>query len=229
MLAKYAECVGNFAEVTEQIIPKIKLDDHMLTYSHGNYLIHYICENRIIYMCITDDGFPRSRAFLFLTEVKKKFIQTYGLTVATAIAFAMNSEFSRTLAQDMKHYSESRDVDAISQVHGQIDELKDIMVKNIENITNRGERLELLVNQTENLRNNSVTFRQTSRNLARTMFWRSVRMYCLIAAILLFVIYIVISMSCGGLLWSSCIHSGGKNEAPVTVLPPTSPPGLDGV
>lgn len=54
----------------------------------------------------------------------------------------------------MKHYSESREVDAISQVHGQIDELKDIMVKNIENITNRGERLELLVNQTENLRNN---------------------------------------------------------------------------
>lgn len=229
VLAKYAECVGNFAEVTEQIIPKIKLDDHKLTYSHGNYLIHYICENRIIYMCITDDGFERSRAFLFLTEIKKKFIQTYGLTVATAIAFAMNSEFSRTLAQDMKHYSESRDVDAISQVHGQIDELKDIMVKNIENITNRGERLELLVNQTENLRNNSVTFRQTSRNLARTMFWRSVRMYCLIAAILLFVIYIVISMSCGGLLWSSCIHSG-KNAAPVTPPPPLPPTlGLDSV
>lgn len=226
VLAKYAECVGNFAEVTEQIITTIKQDDHKLTYSHGNYLIHYICENRIIYMCITDDGFERSRAFLFLTEIKKKFTQTYGLTVATAIAFAMNSEFSRTLAQDMKHYSESRDVDAVSQVHGQIGELKDIMVKNIENITNRGERLELLVNQTENLRNNSVTFRQTSRTLARTMFWRSVRMYCLIAAILLFVIYIVISMSCGGLLWSSCIHRG-TNGAPVTP-PPTSPPGFDG-
>lgn len=83
----------------------------------------------------------------------------YGLTVATAIAFAMNTEFSRILAQDMKHYSESREVDAISQVHGQIDELKDIMVKNIENITNRGERLELLVNQTENLRNNVSYFR----------------------------------------------------------------------
>lgn len=55
ILAKYAECVGNFAEVTEQIIPKIKLEDHKLTYSHGNYLIHYICENRIIYMCISDD------------------------------------------------------------------------------------------------------------------------------------------------------------------------------
>lgn len=99
-------------------------------------------------------SFERARAFLFLTEIKKKFIQTYGLTVATAIAFAMNSEFSRTLAQEMQQYSELRDVDKISQVRGEIDEVKDIMVKNIENITNRGERLELLVNQTENLRNN---------------------------------------------------------------------------
>lgn len=230
VLAKYAECVGNFAEVTEQIIPKIKLDDHKLTYSHGNYLIHYICEDRIIYMCITDDSFERARAFLFLTEIKKKFIMTYGLTVATAIAFAMNSEFSRTLAQEMQRFSELRDVDKISQVRGEIDEVKDIMVKNIENITNRGERLELLVNQTENLRNNSVTFRQTSRNLARTMFWRSVRMYCLIAVILLFVIYIVISMSCGGLLWSNCIRSG-SNAAPVTPPPQfrPSPPSLDDV
>lgn len=55
ILTKYAECVGNFAEVTEQVIARIQLDNHKLTYSHGNYLIHYICEDRIIYMCITDD------------------------------------------------------------------------------------------------------------------------------------------------------------------------------
>jgi Regulated-SNARE-like domain len=56
ILAKYAECVGNFAEVTEQILPKIQTDvNNKLTYSHGNYLIHYVCENKVIYMCITDD------------------------------------------------------------------------------------------------------------------------------------------------------------------------------
>jgi vesicle-associated membrane protein 7 len=50
-----------------------------------------------------------------------------------------------------KHYSESRDVDTISRVHGELDELKDIMVRNIDNMAMRGERLELLVNKTENL------------------------------------------------------------------------------
>lgn len=54
-LAKYAECVGNFNEVTSEIIRKIPIENHKLTYSHGNYLIHYISQDKIIYMCITDD------------------------------------------------------------------------------------------------------------------------------------------------------------------------------
>uniref|UniRef100_U5EV63 Vesicle-associated membrane protein 7 n=1 Tax=Corethrella appendiculata TaxID=1370023 RepID=U5EV63_9DIPT len=206
VLAKYAECHGNFAEVTEQVISKLPLTDQKLTYTHGNYLISFICEDRVIYMCITDDSFERSRAFIFLSDIKREFIKTYGLTIATAISYAMNTEFSKVLAAKMKHYTETKNIDAVSKVHGQIDELKDIMVKNIENITNRGERLTLLVNQTENLQNSSVTFRQQSRNLARTMFWRNIKMYVIIAAILVFVIYVIISMACGGLLWQSCLH-----------------------
>jgi vesicle-associated membrane protein 7 len=105
-------------------------------------------------MCITDDEFERSRAFIFLSEIKKKFLATYGLTAATALPYAMNTDFSRVLTVEMKTCNESREYDSISRVHGQIDELKDIMVKNIENITTRGERLELLVNKSENLRDN---------------------------------------------------------------------------
>lgn len=214
VLAKYADCVGNFTEVTEQIIPKIMLNDHKLTYLHGNYLIHYICDNRIIYLCITDDKFDRTRAFLYLQDINERFICMYGLSIATAITYAMNTEFARTLATQMRAVNEGQQQDEISRVNGEIGELKDIMVKNIENITNRGERLELLVNQTENLRNNSVTFRQTSRNLARTMFWRNVRMYFLVTAILLFVIYVIVSMSCGGLLWQGCINSSAPPKQP---------------
>lgn len=131
VLAKYATCAGNFAEVTEQIISKIPPHNDKLTYSHGNYLFHYICENRLIYMCITDDEFERSRAFLFLNEIKRRFQASYASSAEHAIAYAMNSEFARVLANEMKHYSESHDVDTISKVHGELDELKNIMVKNI--------------------------------------------------------------------------------------------------
>lgn len=43
----------------------------------------------------------------------------------------MNSEFARVLATEMKHYTESKDLDTISRVHGELDELKNIVVKNL--------------------------------------------------------------------------------------------------
>lgn len=55
VLAKYAACAGNVEEVTEKILLKIPPQNDKLTYSQGPYLFHYICEDRIIYMCITDD------------------------------------------------------------------------------------------------------------------------------------------------------------------------------
>ena len=52
---KHAVCPGNFAEVTEQILGKIGPENSKLTYSHGQYLFHYVSDRRIIYMCITED------------------------------------------------------------------------------------------------------------------------------------------------------------------------------
>lgn len=63
--------------------------------------------------------------------MKRRFTTTFGDAAQTAISYAMNSEFARVLANEMKHYSESKDLDTISRVHGELDELKNIMVKNI--------------------------------------------------------------------------------------------------
>lgn len=51
--------------------------------------------------------------------------------MATAIAYSMNTEFSKVLAEQMHYFSHSREVEAITKVHGHIGELKDIVVKNI--------------------------------------------------------------------------------------------------
>lgn len=45
--------------------------------------------------------FERSRAFSFLSEVKRRFQTTYGSRAQTALPYAMNSEFSSTLAAQM--------------------------------------------------------------------------------------------------------------------------------
>lgn len=129
VLAKYAACVGNFEDIIEKILPKIPPQNDKLTYTQGPYLFHYIYEDGIIYMCISDDvrifkfnaiillsmvfaeyiiiififkqDFQRSRAFLYLNEIKRRFLATYGTGAQTALAYAMNTEFSRVLVNEM--------------------------------------------------------------------------------------------------------------------------------
>ena len=48
----------------------------------------------------------------------------------------------------------------MERVRDEVAKVKDIMVMNIESLLERGERLDLLVDKTEQLSSNSVTFKQ---------------------------------------------------------------------
>jgi len=215
ILTRQASCAGNFAEVTDQVLAKISHDDGKMSYSHGTYMFHYICENRIIFMCITEDNYERSKAFAFLGEIKKRFMNQYGERVYTALPYAMNSDFSSTLMAQMKFFSElpspSHEIGArgnqgkMTHVQGQVDELRGIMVKNIDQIAARGERLELLVNRTEDLQANAITFKRTSRNLERSMCMKNAKLSLIIAVCAVAVLYFVVSACCGGLDWRRCV------------------------
>ncbi|NXP41006.1 VAMP7 protein, partial [Leiothrix lutea] len=187
ILAKHAWCGGNFLEVTEQILAKIPSENNKLTYSHGSYLFHYICQDRIIYLCITDDT-------------------TYGSRAQTALPYAMNSEFSSVLAAQLKYHSESKGPDQVAETQAQIDELKGIMVRNIDLVAQRGEKLELLIDKTENLVDSSVTFKTTSRNLARAMCMKNLKLTIVIIIVSIVILYIILSAVCGGLAWPSCVQ-----------------------
>lgn len=204
VLAKYASCAGNFTEVTEQILAKISPGDSKLTYSHGSYLFHYISEDRIVYLCISDDDFERSKAFLFLNDIKRRFQAQYGVRAQTALPYAMNSEFSRVIATQMKSQSAPKEKDNIEKVEAQVDELKGIMVRNIDQIADRGERLELLVDKTEDLHANSVSFKKSSRTLARSMWWKNIKITVIIVIVVIVVLYFIISAACSGLDWHGC-------------------------
>ncbi|CAM9519513.1 LOW QUALITY PROTEIN: vesicle-associated membrane protein 7-like [Lethenteron reissneri] len=205
ILAKHANFSGNFVEVAEQVLAKISPENAKLTYSHGSYLFHYISQDRIVYLCITDDDFERSKAFAFLGEVTRRFQTTYGSRAQTALPYSMNSEFSSVLGAQMRHFSEEKSTERLSQVQGQVDELKGIMVKNIDLIADRGEKLELLIDKTENLVDSSVTFKRSSRNLARAMCMKNLKLTLLLAIVAIVIIYFIVSAACGGLAWQKCV------------------------
>lgn len=203
-LAKCATCPGNFMDVVDQLLPRISEQrDNKITYAHGEYLFHYVVESGLVYLCITDDLFDRSLAFAFLGAVSRRFSSVYGFRSNTALPYAMNSEFAPLMATEMRRFSESRT--KYDQAQSDLDDLKEIMVKNIDSIASRGERLELLVSKAENLSANSVTFRANSRNLSRQLWWKNVKFMALCIAAFILFLYVIISFACGGLAWGKCV------------------------
>jgi hypothetical protein len=126
-------------------------------------------ENGICYLCMSDEKNKHRIPFGFLEDMKTKFLTKFGMEAAqSAIAFAMNEDFKNIIAERMEFYnSEQADkgLDNIGVVKSQIDEVKDVMVQNIEKVLERGEKIELLVDKTDRLNQQAFRFESSSRVL----------------------------------------------------------------
>ena len=75
--------------------------------------------------------------FAFLDDTKDRFVATYGSNAAQqAIAYEYNTEFSQILKQRMHYFANDPNADAINRVRGGVAEVKNIMVENIEKVSN---------------------------------------------------------------------------------------------
>jgi vesicle-associated membrane protein 7 len=139
--------------------------------------------------------------FAFLQEVKEQFVNKYGNEVPqTAIAFSMNEEFSPFIQQKMDYYNSDeadRAIDNIGAVKSQIEDVKGVMVQNIEKVLERGEKIELLVDKTDRLNQQAFRFESSSRQLRKAMWWKQMRCYIIIGVVAVLLIYVASVAMCG--------------------------------
>lgn len=192
---------GNFATVTRVLLEKIPQQDEKMTLVHDDYVFHYVVENGICYMCMSDEKNKHRIPFAFLEDVKGRFLAQFGSESAQqAIAFAMNEDFKGIIADRMEYFNSDeadRAIDNIGNVKSQIDEVKDVMVQNIERVLERGEKIELLVDRSNELTQQAFRFESNSRSLRRHMYWRQIRCRVMIGVVVLVTIYFSSISICG--------------------------------
>mgnify|MGYP002828225425 CR=1 FL=1 len=196
VLAEYTFTSGNFPTITRVLLGKIPPEDGKMSYVYDQYVFHYIVEKRLTFLCMADESFKRRVPFAFLDDVKERWFATYGERGATAIAFAMNEDFGRTLKKQVEFYN-GPEADQFATVHKKLDDVKSVMVQNIEMVLERGEKLELLVDKTDRLNATAFTFERSSRRLKEQMFWKKVKLYLTFLSLAGFVVFILVWIACG--------------------------------
>ena len=208
VLAEYTDPrhSGNYETVTRLLLRRIGEGASKLAQlRYDSHIFHYSIVEGVTFLCMTDESARSRLPFAFLDDVADTFRSAYGVDEPLrAIAFQMNEAFSPVLKQKCEFYATNGDADVISSVKSRIDATRDVMVENIDRILERGEKIELLVDKTENMQQQAFKFENTSKQLRSALFWRKVRMYALFAAALASAALVISAIACGGPHYPKC-------------------------
>ena len=164
----------------------------------------------ITYLCMADAEFSRRLSFAFLEDVKNRFEGMYPGRGRTALAYGMNSDFARILDAQMRNFNTNPKADHLVSVASEVEDIKGIMVDNIDKVMTRGEQLELLVDKTSTTVTRSTQFKQSASTLHCTLIKNNIKLIAIGVAVIILVIYIICAMACGGLTLPNC---GGGDDA----------------
>lgn len=156
-------------------------------------------------MC--EEAFQRRLAFGLLEDIKNAFMQKFADEGKTAVAYALNRRFApemkdllvRAFPRGLPSLTipqtqwSSGQKDKVTSIRNQVEEVKTVMVKNIDDIFERGEKIELLVDKAEEMNQQAVKFKQVSGQLKRKMWWQNVKLIGVI------VVIVVVSFCCCGI------------------------------
>ncbi|KAA6352702.1 MAG: putative vesicle-associated membrane protein [Streblomastix strix] len=119
VLSEYSTTTGNFSQIARTILQKIPQTDGKQSYIYEQYTFHYVVENRLVYLCLTDKDFDNRVAFSFLGSVQEKFSSQYQEEVFTATSNGMQS-FSTQLKLMMEQFS-LKSVDRIKRAQDDVE------------------------------------------------------------------------------------------------------------
>ena len=190
---------GNYETVTRLLLRRIgESGSKLAQLRYDSHIFHYSIVEGITYLCMTDESARSRLPFAFLNDVSDTFRARYGDEAASsAIAFEMNEAFSVVLRQKCEFYLRNREADIISSVKSKIDETREVMVDNIDRILERGEKIELLVDKTENMQQQAFKFERSAKQLKRAMCCKRCKIYCFLAFLAAVVAFFASVMACG--------------------------------
>ncbi|KAF2617178.1 hypothetical protein F2Q68_00038306 [Brassica cretica] len=200
ILVEFTDFKGNFTSVAAQCLQKLPSSNNKFTYNCDGHTFNYLVEDGFTYCVVAVESAGRQIPMAFLERVKEDFNKRYGGgKAATAQANSLNKEFGSKLKEHMQYCMDHPDeISKLAKVKAQVSEVKGVMMENIEKVLDRGEKIELLVDKTENLRSQAQDFRTTGTQMRRKMWLQNMKIKLIVLAIIVALILIIVLSVCHG-------------------------------
>jgi len=141
-------------------------------------------------MTICERSYPRQLAFSYLDELSKEFYTSHGNEVEKKnlrpYAFM---KFDTFMQKTKKVYQNTRTQHSLDRLNSELNEVANIMTKNLENVLWRGEGLEKMSSLSDQLRYESQKYKKSARDLNLQLLYRKYGPPAVILLVFFLVIY----------------------------------------
>ncbi|KAF5393561.1 hypothetical protein D9757_000255 [Collybiopsis confluens] len=136
----------------------------------GQYTLHYLIADNVVFLTIADKSYPRKLAFSYLDELSKEFATSYGPKVETVRKPYAFVGFDTFMSKTTRLYQDTRTATAanssgLNKLNDELQDVTRIMTKNMEELLWRGDSLDRMSHLSTSLRSESEKYRKTARNI----------------------------------------------------------------
>mmetsp|Transcript_1021 Transcript_1021/g.2257 ORF Transcript_1021/g.2257 Transcript_1021/m.2257 type:complete len:225 (+) Transcript_1021:167-841(+) len=144
------------------------------------YIFHYMIEKGICYLTLTEKSYPKRLAFLFLEEISRDFEADlhaeYGddwlhtvETVGRQYAFI---KFDRVIQRKRRDYLDPNSSSNMKKLNDDLQSIHSIMRKTIDDVLDRGNKLDDVSEISKNLANESKKYKWGAKQLSMMALWK---------------------------------------------------------
>ncbi|KAE8911144.1 hypothetical protein PF005_g9094 [Phytophthora fragariae] len=216
VLCEHTDQSGNFPTVTRAVLkhlaqhePSASSSASKSVFPYNEFNFFFLHDDGITYMCMAEERVHANVAFMMLAEVQTTFLAKYKLQAQTALAYAMTS-FNPTLDALMKKYDNYKLETPMSQVRQKMERVKTLMIENVNQLMERGEKIELLVTRTTKLQQDAMKYEKSAKKLKNAYWWMNVKYWIYGTLALAALALVVTFMVCGTDLSSCATRVGNK-------------------
>merc|ERR550534_119116 len=169
-----------------------------MSYESNDFMVHYLVQNTITYLCVCGKDMHIDSAFEFLNTLKVAFEEKYGVYAHNLKAYDINEQFHSVIMGQINVANEAEggmnDMDVLKE---KVDGIKKIAASNFNRLITRDEHINMISYKSNLLSEDAKEFERGAVELKRHFFWKNIKMWLCLFSVLLVVIYLIVSMVCG--------------------------------
>ncbi|CAD6266569.1 unnamed protein product [Miscanthus lutarioriparius] len=199
-VAEHTSYTGNFRDIAAQCLHKLPAGNNRFTYTCDGHTFNFLVSDGYAFCVVATESAGRQIPMAFLETIKEDFNKKYaGGKAATATANSLTRDFGPRLRDQMQYCTDHpEEVSKLSKVKAQVDQVKSIMMENIDKAIDRGIQIDGLVTRTEQLHEGAADFRRDGARLRRKMWYQNMKMKLIVLGIIVALILIIILSICHG-------------------------------